>query len=33
MGLRNQYMVKDAFDRVSVFYQKKGGSRKKKEDA
>lgn len=29
LGLRNQYMVKDAFERTAVFYQKKPGSRKK----
>ena len=29
MGLRNQYMVKDAFERTSVFYEKKTRSRKK----
>lgn len=29
MGLRNQYMVKDAFERTSGFYQKKTRSRKK----
>lgn len=29
IGLRNQYMVKESFDRTSVFYQKKPKSKKK----
>ncbi len=32
MGLRNQYMVKDAFERTSGFYQKKTRSRKKEKE-